>query len=151
MIEGTQVLHVTHSELGTGRVHTTACTKVVVIWEDGWRGIHDCWNIKEAPMTILRFATPPTGTQTFAVSLFQENCDYSGALVKDELLPLLLQREPIELDFSNVSFCTQSFAHALLFEAVRVSWALKVPIFITNTTPVVRTVIELVDHYAQGG
>ena len=99
----------------------------------------------------LRFETPPPGTKGFPVYPFREDVEHAAELAQSKLLPLLLQREPVELDFRHITLCTQSFAHALLFEAVRVSWALKVPIFITNAAPAVRTVIELVDHYAQGG
>ena len=66
-------------------------------------------------------------------------------------MPMLLAREPFELDFVNVTFCTQSFVHALLFRVSRVSWALKIPIYVTNATRAVTTAIRFVGSYAQGG
>jgi hypothetical protein len=57
----------------------------------------------------------------------------------------------VELDFSGMRVCTQSFAHALLFEALRIGWARKVPIYISNAVPAVRVHVELVENYGLGG
>lgn len=47
--------------------------------------------------------------------------------------------------------CTQSFLHALLFEAIRLSWATQTPIYVEQASPGVETGIRLVDNYARGG
>ena len=55
------------------------------------------------------------------------------------------------LNFVNVRVCTQSFAHALLFEALRYAWASQTPIFIKNARPVVQSALKHVETYAQTG
>jgi len=99
----------------------------------------------------IRLEAPPKGTKCFPVFPFREDVAHAQKLARETLMPLLLARESVALDFRNVTFCTQSFAHALLFEVSRVSWALQVPIYVTNTTPAVTTAIRFVDSYAQGG
>jgi hypothetical protein len=99
----------------------------------------------------IRLEVPPKGTKCFPVLPFREDVARAQKLARETLMPMLLARESFELDFVNVTFCTQSFAHALLFEVSRVSWALKVPIYVTNAAPAVTTAIRFVDSYAQGG
>ena len=55
------------------------------------------------------------------------------------------------LDFRGMRFCTQSYLHALLFEALRLAWAKRVPIYVANVEPAVRSGLELLEDYALGG
>ncbi len=99
----------------------------------------------------VRFEPPPAGTDPLVVSLFNEDIDRAAKHAVETLQPRLFERQPVALDFRNVSVCTQSFLHALLFEAIRVSWALQTPIYIENADPAVAEGIKLVDNYARGG
>lgn len=99
----------------------------------------------------VRFEAPPEGVRSFLVSTVAEDPEAAAELSLKALQTALFRREPIALDFRNLSVCTQSFLHALLFEAIRISWAVQVPIYVENAAPAVRTGIRLVDNYARGG
>lgn len=70
---------------------------------------------------------------------------------RDHLLPRIVERRPVVLDFGRMKVCTQGFVHALLFEPLRVAWTLRSPIHVVNATPAVRSVLELLERYALGG
>lgn len=99
----------------------------------------------------VRFEPPPRGVDTYLVSALAEDVDAASALSRERLQPPLFKRQAVALDFRNIAVCTQSFAHALLYEAIRLSWAVQVPIYIENAEPAVATAIRLVDGYARGG
>lgn len=99
----------------------------------------------------LRYEPSPPGTPAFAVALFLENNDEAAKLSAKEIVPRLIRKESIALDFINVPLCTQSFAHALLFEALRISWATRTPIYVVNAQPVVRSALQHVEMYSQSG
>ncbi|MCA9298890.1 MAG: hypothetical protein KDA28_07480, partial [Phycisphaerales bacterium] len=80
-----------------------------------------------------------------------EDVERAHELSRTSLQPLLFARKPIALDFRNMRVCTQSFLHALLFEAIRLSWATQTPIYVEQASPGVETGIRLVDNYARGG
>ena len=71
----------------------------------------------------LRFEASPEGVSKFLVSAFIENNDEAQKLAQSQLIPRVVRKEPIVLDFINVRVCTQSFAHALLYEVLRFAWA----------------------------
>jgi hypothetical protein len=83
------------------------------------------------------------------VSAFVENNEEALKLARENLIPRLLKKEPVELDFLNVRLVTQSFAHALLFEPLRIAWAMQTPIYASNTQPVVRSALARVEEYSQ--
>ncbi|MEZ4250085.1 MAG: ATP-binding protein, partial [Polyangiales bacterium] len=99
----------------------------------------------------VRFEAPPPGTDSFLVSAVIEDVERAHELSRTSLQPLLFARKPIALDFRNMRVCTQSFLHALLFEAIRLSWATQTPIYVEQASPGVETGIRLVDNYARGG
>lgn len=99
----------------------------------------------------LRHEAAPEGTKRFLVSLFLENNDEAHRLATEEIVPRLVKKESVTLDFLNVRLCTQSFAHALLFEALRISWATRTPIYIAHAAPVVRSALKHVEMYSQSG
>ncbi|MHB8879563.1 MAG: hypothetical protein ACYC8T_38200 [Myxococcaceae bacterium] len=99
----------------------------------------------------LRFEPPPPTVGKFIVSEFIENNDAANKLAQARLIPRLVKKEPVALDFINVRVCTQSFAHALLYEALRFAWASQTPIYILNAHPVVQSALKHVETYAQTG
>jgi hypothetical protein len=99
----------------------------------------------------LRFEPPPERVTRIVVNPFVENNIEAQRIVNASLLPRLLKREPIALDFINVRVITQSFAHALMFDLLRFSWASRTPVFVMNAQPVVKSALTHVEMYAQGG
>ncbi len=99
----------------------------------------------------LRFETPPDRVQKFLVNAFVEDNEKAQQLVTTQLIPRLVKREPVALSFVNVRVITQSFAHALLFDALRFAWASQTPIYVVNAELVVRSALVHVEMYAQGG
>lgn len=52
------------------------------------------------------------------------------------------------LNFEGMEIATQSFLHALLFESLRVAWALRVPIYVRNAAAAVREGLDFLESYA---
>jgi hypothetical protein len=80
-----------------------------------------------------------------------ENTARAAELAQGELRKLILFREPVVLDFQNIPVCTQSFLHALLFESLRLAWAVQSPIHVVNVDPAVKSSLDLLEAYALGG
>ncbi|WP_426753440.1 ATP-binding protein [Myxococcus sp. Y35] len=100
----------------------------------------------------LSFEAPPEGALKFVVrSTGVEDARAAQRFAEEQLLPRLVKRQPVALDFVGISTCTQSYAHALLYEALRLAWARKTPIFILGAQPAVRSTLELLENYALGG
>ena len=100
----------------------------------------------------LSFETPPTGALQFVVrNTGVEDARAAQSFSEDELMPRLVKRQPVALNFTGISTCTQSYAHALLYEALRLAWARKTPIYILHAQPAVRSTLELLENYALGG
>jgi len=103
------------------------------------------------PETWLRYEAPLATAATFLVNQFVENNEKAKQLAQGELVPRIVRKESVVLDFVNVRVCTQSFAHALLYEPLRFAWASQTPIFISNAVPVVRSALHRVESYAHRG
>jgi hypothetical protein len=100
---------------------------------------------------FLRFEPAPKHARRILVAVASENTVEAQTYSEKFLQPLLIQRVPISLNFSNVAICTQSFLHALLFEAIRLAWARQIPIYIEQASPAVKSGLELLELYALGG
>ncbi len=101
----------------------------------------------------LTFTPPPAdgGLRFLVRHAHVEDAEAALAFAKRELEPRLFRRESITLDFTGVSALTQSYVHALLYEPLRLAWALKVPIHVIHAQPGVRSTLELLEHYALAG
>jgi hypothetical protein len=99
----------------------------------------------------LRYESPPEGVQRFLVAIAAEDTTAARKYADDYLEPRLMKRESVALDFSMLSICTQSFLHALLFETLRLAWAKRVPLYMLNVKPTVRSSLDLLESYALGG
>ena len=68
------------------------------------------------------------------------------------MLPALAQNRSIVLDFSEVSYATQSYVHALIGEALQ-QYGERVldKLEFRHCSPSLRSVIELVVDYSLGG
>jgi len=102
---------------------------------------------------MFQFTAPPEnlGAQTFIVNFALEDTQAALDFSQKNFVPRLAAKQPIALDFQNIKLLTQGYLHALLYESVRVAWALKTPIFIVNAQPAVRSILELLQNYALGG
>jgi anti-sigma regulatory factor (Ser/Thr protein kinase) len=99
----------------------------------------------------LRFVPPPPGTARFEVASIAEDAAQAQLFADRKLVPRIVRRQPVALDFRGLEICTQSFLHALLFRTVRLAWAERSAIYALNADPAVRSGIETVEAYALGG
>jgi hypothetical protein len=102
----------------------------------------------------LRFDAPPKEMSLFHVIARNgqiEDVASATEFARNTLLPRVTARASVLLDFGGIPVVTQSYVHALLYEALRVAWALKVPIYVSNAAPAVRSTLELLQNYALGG
>lgn len=72
-------------------------------------------------------------------------------LVSEHLLPRIARGESVELDFSGLQVCTQSYLHALLFTVLQAAYAAQVPLYVTNATPAVVSSLDFLEGYALTG
>ena len=101
----------------------------------------------------LRFEEPPpaSGAQRFLVQFAVEDTGKALEFASKHLLPRLMGKKPVVLDFRGIPILTQSFLHALLYEPLRIGWALRTEIYVVNAEPAVRSNLELLQNYALGG
>jgi len=106
------------------------------------RAIHKWLTFDAPPAEALKFVVRSTGV---------EDAREAQRFSEDQLMPRLLKRQPVALDFVGIPTCTQSYVHALLYEALRLAWARKTPIYVLNAQPAVKSTLELLENYALGG
>jgi anti-sigma regulatory factor (Ser/Thr protein kinase) len=99
----------------------------------------------------IRFDPAPPESTVFEIQKQAENTPAAIQLAQSEITPRILRREPIVLDFSGLRILTQSYLHSLLFEPLRLAWALRTPIYVRNVEPAVRSNLELLENYALAG
>jgi hypothetical protein len=99
----------------------------------------------------LSFDAAAEGAERIPLAAARENTLTAGELGRNQIRPALLQGRAVALDFEGIDLCTQSWLHALLFEPVRLAWALRVPIHIVNADPAVREGLRFLEAYALGG
>lgn len=106
---------------------------------------------KRATKRWLKVGEPEGPARRFLVSVTAENTAKAAEFAKSQLRELVVFREPIVLDFQNIHVSTQSYLHALLFEALRLSWAVQSPLYVVNVDPAVKSSLDLLESYALGG
>ena len=84
------------------------------------------------------------------MSIANEDTAKAEAFSKKYLIPNIIAHKPICLDFDGFNVITQSFAHAMLFSALKKAHELKVPFAVINTSPAMKDVISLLEWYALG-
>ncbi|WP_152622136.1 ATP-binding protein [Archangium violaceum] len=99
----------------------------------------------------IRFDPAPPEATVFEIQKQAENTPAAIQLAQSEITPRILRREPIVLDFSGLRILTQSYLHSLLFEPLRLAWALRTPIYVRSVEPAVRSNLELLENYALAG
>jgi hypothetical protein len=99
----------------------------------------------------IRFDPAPPEATLFEIHKQAENTPAAIQLAQNEITPRILRREPLVLDFTGLRILTQSYLHSLLFEPLRLAWALRIPIYVRNVEPAVRSNLELLENYALAG
>jgi hypothetical protein len=61
---------------------------------------------------------------------------------------MLATGQSVLVDFTDVHAATQNFLHALLFEPLRVGWAMGSRIYIVHAEPAVRSGLAFLERYA---
>jgi hypothetical protein len=83
---------------------------------------------------------------------FAEDKDYAKQLRMNHLLPALERGDTVLLDFSGVSYATQSFVHALIAEALKKHGESALDrLEFKNCSSQLRSLVELVVGYSLGG
>lgn len=99
----------------------------------------------------IRYDRSPDHAKSFVVRYTSENTVQAERFAREQLEPLILRKEAVVLDFLGMEIATQSYLHALLYDALRLAWAKRSFIYVVNASPSVRSGIELVEAYALGG
>ncbi len=104
-----------------------------------------------ASNSCVHFGQAPDGVSSFVIQSLAGDAVAAHLLARNALQPSILQRQPVALDFRGIEVATQSFLHALLFETLRLAWALQVEVWVTNADPAVESGLKLVENYALSG
>lgn len=99
----------------------------------------------------VRFEMPAGDPEYVRVRDLNENTSLAAGVSKDRIRPAVLENRLLVFDFAGIEVCTQSFLHALLYEAVRLAWAMRAPIYVIHADRPVRSGIEFLESYALGG
>lgn len=67
----------------------------------------------------------------------RENTVAAQQITNERVRRAIIDRKAVELDFTGLELCTQSWLHALMCEPVRRAWALRVPIHVVGAEPAV--------------
>jgi hypothetical protein len=95
----------------------------------------------------IRFDIPTEKVLEFLISIASENTVKAEEFSKTQLIPRINEGEILCLNFTNMQVCTQSFMHSLLYEALRIAFEKKVPLYVKNASPSVADTIRLVERY----
>ena len=106
---------------------------------------------KRAPHHWIRYGRSPANARSFVVQYTSENTEQAEKFAREQLEPRILRKEAVVLDFLGMEIATQSYLHALLYDALRLAWAKQSFIYVVNASPSVRSGIELIEAYALGG
>lgn len=99
----------------------------------------------------ISFDVAPASAERIRLDEARENTPVAAEIGRERIRPALLRGHAVELDFEGLDLCTQSWLHALLFEPVRLAWALRVPIHIVHADPAVSEGLRFLEAYALGG
>jgi hypothetical protein len=96
----------------------------------------------------IRFDIPTSDVLEFVITIASEDTVKAEDFSKKELIPRIRAKQIMVLNFIQMKICTQSYLHALLFEAIRIAYELTVPLYAKNASPSVKDGIHLVEMYS---
>lgn len=103
----------------------------------------------DVPIRWLQFKPGPRdGTFRIGVRVGAEDTAHAQKLVDEQFLLRIARGQAIEVDFSGLRVCTQSYLHALLFRTLRAAHKARVPIYISNATPAIESAVDFLESYA---
>jgi len=85
------------------------------------------------------------------VNDFYEDVEAAARIRDHEVIPKLLGKEVVILDFSGIRVITQSFAHAILYKILRDLLHVRSSLFLFGCTNAVKAAIRAVAAYARSG
>ncbi len=150
-------------EVGHGAISLlkTSYPGTLVVFEIPKRGIADFDELlrsiigraeerttKRHDRKLLRYDIAPDDALEILMKIGAEDTIVAEKLSKEYFVPKLIKKELIVLNFSSIDLCTQSYAHALLYDALRIAWAMHVPIYIKQASEPVKDSLRLVEMYA---
>ncbi|MDQ6968087.1 MAG: hypothetical protein Q9M14_05320 [Mariprofundaceae bacterium] len=97
---------------------------------------------------LLRYDIAPSDALEISMKIGAEDTIMAEKISKENLVPMLTKKKIIVLNFAYIDLCTQSYVHALLFDALRVAWALQMPIYVKKASEPVIDSLRLVEMYA---
>jgi hypothetical protein len=106
---------------------------------------------QRAKHSWIRYERLPQDAKHFLVKMTSEDTVAAEKFAQENLIPLIMKRQKIILDFRQVEIATQSYLHALLFETLRLAWAMRTYIYVVNASPSVKSGLDLLQNYALGG
>lgn len=106
---------------------------------------------QRAKHTWIRYDRHPQDAKSFLVKMTSEDTVAAEQFAQNNLVPLIMKKQKIILDFRQVEIATQSYLHALLFETLRLAWAMRTNIYVVNASPSVKSGLDLLQNYALGG
>jgi hypothetical protein len=95
----------------------------------------------------LSYETPPEGLPRILVGELLEDTGNFPARV-ERYRAAIAARQPHVFDFVGIPVLMQSAVHALLFQSVRVGWAMGVPVYVEHASPAVRSGLDYFESYA---
>jgi len=99
----------------------------------------------------IRFEPAVDAKEVVRVGDLAEDSARAADVIRSRVRPAILDSQLVAFDFSDIEICTQSFLHALLYEAVRLAWATRTVLHAEHAGPAVRSGIEFLERYALGG
>lgn len=106
---------------------------------------------KRVSSNWLVYESGPPGAIRIVLNPARENTVTAQQISNERVRPAIIERKAVELDFTGLELCTQSWLHALMYEPVRLAWALRVPIHVVGAQPAVREGLRFLETYALGG
>ncbi|MCE2392102.1 MAG: STAS-like domain-containing protein [Proteobacteria bacterium] len=106
---------------------------------------------KRAQHNWIHFDRQPPDATVFKIRYASEDTAHAVRFARDQIEPRIMQKESIVLDFDGVEIATQSYLHALLYDAIRLAWARRSFLYVMNASSSVKSGLELLEGYALGG
>lgn len=96
----------------------------------------------------IQYDIQPENSIEFIVNIALENTVEAESFGQRQLIPRIEKGEIIVLNFTNMSICTQSFMHALLFKPITTAFEMKVPLYVKGASATIADSIRLIEMYA---
>jgi hypothetical protein len=95
----------------------------------------------------LSYEAPPEGLPRVLVGDLLEDTGNLPTRV-ESYRAAIAAGQPHVFDFAGIPVLTQSAVHALLFQSVRVGWAMGVPVYVEHASAAVRSGLDYFESYA---